>query len=146
MQSNIHFIKILQLNKSKILKIAPAILFSRCQVSAFCAVRWVALDPADGGTKELSALWKSQELLPSFGVLKVNPQHGARHRAAVHLLDTAHDHTHMPAHTHRHTELQRSAHLSQHGFKCEIYTSESLVLTSLCERSHFKISFIRRDI
>lgn len=112
-------------------------------VSAFCAVRWVALDPADGGTKELSTLWKTQELLPSFGVLKVNPQHGARHRAAVHLLDTAHDHTHVPAHTRRHRELQWSTHLSEHGFtwdNCEFYTTKSLVPTSVCGRSHLKLA------
>ena len=52
----------------------------------------------------LDALWESQELLSGFGVLEVNSQHGARHCAAVHLLDTAHDHTHVPANTHTHTQ------------------------------------------
>ena len=52
----------------------------------------------------LNALRKIQELLTSFGVLEVNSQHGARHCAAVHLLDATHDHTHVPAkHTHTQT-------------------------------------------
>lgn len=50
------------------------------------------------------ALRQRQELLPGLGVLQVDPQHGAGHRAAVHLLDAAHDHAHVPAHTHTHTE------------------------------------------
>lgn len=40
---------------------------------------------------------ESQELLPGLGVLQVNSQHGARHRAAVHLLHAAHHHAHVPA-------------------------------------------------
>lgn len=47
----------------------------------------------------LDTLWKVEELLPSFGVLEVSAEHGARHRAAVHLLDATHHHTHVPAKT-----------------------------------------------
>ena len=53
----------------------------------------------------LNALRKIQELLTSFGVLEVNSQHGARHCAAVHLLDATHDHTHVPA-KHTHTDMR----------------------------------------
>lgn len=45
----------------------------------------------------LGAHCESQELLPGFGVLQVDSQHGAGHRAAVHLLDAAHHHAHVPA-------------------------------------------------
>lgn len=48
----------------------------------------------------LAVLGQGQELLPRFRILPEHSQHGAGHRAAVHLLDSTHDHAHVTAAKH----------------------------------------------